>query len=302
MSGRLDGRVAIVTGASGGLGEAYARALAGAGAAVVLGARRADRLDRLAAELPKARVVAGSTADPTIATSLVDEACSRFGRVDVVVNNAGALHDRTLLKMSVEEFDDVLDSHVRSAFLVTQCAASAMRSQGSGAIINVGSDSGLRGAFGQTNYAAAKGALAAMTLTWAKELARYEIGCNCILPNAKTAMTGGLDELLASYRYAPDSAGFPRAMGEPRDAAPLVVHLAAAGPEVTGLIVGIGGDKLSIWEPAREVAWAYRQGGWSAEAVEAELELVLRGDPNGGGYSPDYRAAINQPAMEGKKA
>jgi NAD(P)-dependent dehydrogenase (short-subunit alcohol dehydrogenase family) len=292
LSGRLDGSVAIVTGASSGLGAAYARALAEAGARLVLSGRRAELLEALAVELPSAVAVPGDVGAPGTAERLAAAAIDTYGRVDVLVNNAGGLRDRTLAKMSFEEFDEVLRSHVYGAFLVTRACVGHMREQGGGTIINVGSDSGLRGAFGQTNYAAAKGALAAMTLTWARELGRYGITCNCLLPNALTAMTEGLDKLLAEYGYGPPGE-FPRAMGEAAEVAPLVVLLASGRfRHVNGLLLGLGGDKLSIWEPAREVGWAFRDGGWSEADLEASLELVLRGDPNGGATAWSAQPAV----------
>ncbi len=127
--------------------------------------------------------VPGDVADPALAERAVSAALSEFGRLDVLVNNAGGVRDRTLLKMSDEEFDEVIAAHVRGPFLLTRACARAMRDRGEGGtIINIGSDSGLLGAFGQTNYAAAKGAVLGMTLTWARELERYGITCNCVLP------------------------------------------------------------------------------------------------------------------------
>ncbi|HKP18529.1 MAG TPA: SDR family NAD(P)-dependent oxidoreductase [Gaiellaceae bacterium] len=277
----LAGRVAAVTGASEGLGAAYARALAEAGASVVLNARRAKPLEDLAGELPRAAVAAGDVGDPETAERIVEAALSAFGRLDVLVNNAGTLRDRTLLKMSPEEFDDVLRSHVYGTFLVTRQAAPVMREQGSGAIVNVGSDSGMRGAFGQTNYAAAKGAIAAMTLTWAQELGKYGITCNCVFPNARTQMTENLDELLRNYRYD-DTDGF-RALGESEEAAPLVVLLASdSGRRLNGLFLSLAGDKLSIWDRAREVRCAFKSGGWTLGDLERSLEFALGSDLNTG--------------------
>jgi NAD(P)-dependent dehydrogenase (short-subunit alcohol dehydrogenase family) len=277
----LADRVVAVTGSSRGLGAAYARALAQAGASVVLNARHAEALTGLAEELPRAAVAAGDVGDPETAERIVETALSSFGRLDALVNNAGTLRDRTLLKMSAEEFDEVLRSHVFGTFLVTQRVATALREQGGGAIVNVGSDSGMRGAFGQTNYAAAKGAIAAMTLTWAQELGRYGITCNCVLPNARTEMTENLDELLTDYRYA-DTEGF-RALGDPEEAAPLVVLLVSdRGRHLNGLFLSLAGDKLSIWDRAREVRCAFKAGGWSVGDLERSMEFALGSDLNTG--------------------
>ncbi len=283
MSGeRLAGQVAVVTGASRGLGQAYARGLAHAGATLVLGGRDRAALDELARSLPHAVSVPGDVSSPETARELVDAALSCSGRVDVVVNNAGTLRDRTLLKMSLEEFENVMRSHVYGTFLLTQAAASAMRERGGGTVVNVGSDSGMRGAFGQTNYAAAKGAIAAMTLTWAHELGRYGITCNCVLPNAHTAMTESVPELLEEYRYG-EKSRFPRALGSAEEAAALVVFLASpAARHLNGMFLSLGGDKLSVWDRAREVRCAFKQGGWAVEDLEESLEFALGADLNAG--------------------
>ncbi len=129
-----------------------------------------------------------------------------------------------------------------------------MRERGGGTVINIGSDSGLLGAFGQSNYAAAKGAILGLTLTWARELPRHGITCNCVLPNALTAMTEGLHDLLAAYRYGPPEQ-FPRALGEAVEAAPLIVLLAGERwSRLNGRLLSLGGDKLSVWEPPAEAA------------------------------------------------
>jgi NAD(P)-dependent dehydrogenase (short-subunit alcohol dehydrogenase family) len=274
VSADLHGRVAIVTGATAGLGRAYALALAQAGADVVLSARRPEPLRELSTRLGGAPTVAGDVGDGNVAQELVDTALSAYGRVDAVVNNAGAVRDRTLLKMSDDEFDEVIRGHVYGTFYVTRACALAMRSQGSGAVINIGSDS-MVGAFGQSNYAAAKGAILGLTLTWARELARYGITCNCVLPNALTAMTEELPELLAAYRYGPPE-GFPRALGSAAEVAPLIVLLASdRGRGLNGLLLSLGGDKLSIWQPPAETSVAFLNGGWTVTELERSLEFAL---------------------------
>jgi NAD(P)-dependent dehydrogenase (short-subunit alcohol dehydrogenase family) len=282
LSKLLAGRVVVVTGSSSGLGAAYARAFAAEGASLVLNGRQAEPLAELAKDLPAAVVVAGDVGDPATAERIVETAVSAFGRVDVLVNNAGGLRDRTLLKMTVEEFDEVIRTHVYGTFLVTRLVAPTMRDQGSGSIINIGSDSGMRGAFGQTNYAGAKGAIAAMTLTWAKELAKYGVTCNCVLPNAHTKMTEDLDGLLSDYRYG-GTENFPRALGEPDEAAPLLVLLATERwRNLNGLFLSLGGDKLSIWDQAREVRCAFKEGGWTIEELDRSIEFALGADLNAG--------------------
>jgi NAD(P)-dependent dehydrogenase (short-subunit alcohol dehydrogenase family) len=271
----LDGRVVLVTGASRGLGEAYARALAEHGARLVVTGRDAERLQSVADELPEAVAVAGDVSAPGFAARAVDEAVRSFGQIDVLVNNAGGVRDRTLLKMSDDEFDEVMKAHAYGTFYMTRAAATAMRDGGGGGtVINVGSDS-YRGVFGQTNYAAAKGAVASMTLTWALELPRHGITCNCVLPNALTAMTEPLEQVLEEYRYGPRSS-FPRALGEASEAAPLVVMLASGRwSGLNGAFLSLGGDKLSMWTPPQELRTAFHQGGWTVADLERSTEFAL---------------------------
>jgi NAD(P)-dependent dehydrogenase (short-subunit alcohol dehydrogenase family) len=281
----------VVTGASAGLGEAYARALVNAGARVVIVARRRSALVRLAAELGSAAAVVGDVGDPWLADQVVDAAISNFGRLDAVVNNAGGVRDRTLLKMSDGEFDEVVRSHVYGTFYVTRACARAMRERDGGTIINVGSDSGLLGAFGQSNYAAAKGAILGLTLTWARELPRYGITCNCVLPNALTAMTEGLPDLLAEYRYGTPEQ-FPRALGEATEAAPLVVLLAGRRwSALNGRLISLGGDRLSVWEPPAEARVAFLHGGWSVAQLDHCLEFAV-------GVSAPSPGAADQVGMD----
>jgi 3-oxoacyl-[acyl-carrier protein] reductase len=271
----LDGRVVVVTGASIGLGEAYARALSAAGARLVVCARNADRLHALARELPDTVAVVGDVGDADVADEVVAAAVDAFGRLDVLVNNAGMVRDRTLLRMSDDEFDEVVRAHVYGTFFMARACARQMKEQGGGSIINIGSDSGLAGAFGQTNYAAAKGAVLGLTLTWAQELVRYGITCNCVLPNALTEMTEGLDELLESYRYGGPER-FPRALGEAAEVAPLIVLLAGSRwSRLNGRILSLGGDKLSLWEPPAETRTAFMQGGWTLPELDRSMEFAL---------------------------
>jgi NAD(P)-dependent dehydrogenase (short-subunit alcohol dehydrogenase family) len=276
----LSGRVAIVTGAGRGLGRAYAEALAAAGASVVVN----DADSGAAAEVAEKITAAGGMAvaqpgavGPTeVADRLVERAVAEYGRLDVLVTNAGILRDRMLWNMSDEEFDDVLQVHLRGTFTCVRAAVRQMRAQGSGGrIIAVGSPAGQRGNVGQTNYSAAKAAVVGMVRTWSMECARAGITVNAVIPVAATAMTATIPAF-APYVSAWQADGTPlpgwlraaEGFGVPEDAAGLVVFLASARSDhVTGQAIGIGGDKLSLWSHPQEIAAAYRAGGWSADEI-----------------------------------
>jgi 3-oxoacyl-[acyl-carrier protein] reductase len=276
----LTGKVAVVTGSGRGLGLAYATELARRGAAVVVNdvdAAIADEAVRSITEAggsAVAEVVPVGTSEA--AQALVDRAVEEFGRLDVLVNNAGILRDATLWKMTDDDFDAVITTHLRGTFTCTRAAAVKLREQGQGGrIICVGSPTGQVGNFGQTNYAAAKAGIVGMVRTWAMELARAEITVNAIVPVAATAMTETIPALkpyidaLKAGEPLPPFARQQLGFGSPQDAAGLVAFLAsddAAG--ITGQAVGIGGDRLALWSHPSEVAVEFADGtGWSADAI-----------------------------------
>jgi NAD(P)-dependent dehydrogenase (short-subunit alcohol dehydrogenase family) len=280
----LTGRVAVVTGAGRGLGLAYATALARSGAAVVVNdadeAAAAEAVERIVASGGRAVAEAGAVGPAGVAERLVERAVSAFGRLDALVTNAGILRDRVLWKMSDEDFDAVLDVHLRGTFTCVRAAVQRMRAQGAqppdgGRIVVVGSPAGQRGNFGQTNYSAAKAAIVGMTRTWAMECARAGITVNAVVPVAATAMTATMPAFAPHVEaFERDGTPFPawlragEGFGTPDDAAGLVVYLAsAASASVTGQAIGIGGDKLSMWTHPTEAAAAYRAGGWSADDI-----------------------------------
>src|SRR5690606_2834128 len=172
----LDGRVAVVTGAGRGLGRAYAKALAAAGAAVVVNDIDADVAEETVSEITKNGGKAVVEVDPVgeteTAQALVDRAVNEFGRLDVMVTNAGVLRDRTLRNVTDEDFDLVLRTHLRGTFTCGRAAFLRFREQGEGGrLILVGSPAGQRASFGQTAYSAAKAAIVGMARTWAVECA-----------------------------------------------------------------------------------------------------------------------------------
>ena len=276
---RLDNRVAVVTGSGRGLGRAYALALAAAGAAVVVN----DLDEASATETTQLISDAGGTGvaeiaavgDSESAQQLVDRAVSEFGRLDVMLTNAGVLRDRVLWKMSDEDFDLVIKTHLRGTFTCVRAAAIQMREQGEGGrILTVGSPTGQFGNFGQTNYAAAKAGIAGMVRTWAMELARAGITANTIVPTAWTEMTATIPIYAPLVARAAAGEPFPRlvrqehAVGMPEDCAGLAVFLASdAAADITGQAIGIGGDKLTLYTHPSEAKFIYLEGGWTAEEI-----------------------------------
>ena len=276
----LSGKVAIVTGSGRGLGLAYATELARSGASVVVN----DVDEAVAQQAVTAITDAGGTAVAEVvpvgsseaAQALVDRAVGEFGRLDILVNNAGILRDSTLWKMTDDDFDAVITTHLRGTFTCTRAAAVKLREQGEGGrIICVGSPTGQVGNFGQTNYAAAKAGIVGMVRTWAMELARAQITVNAIVPVAATAMTETIPALkpfvdaLKAGEPLPPFARQQLGFGSPEDAAGLVAFLASdAAAGITGQAVGIGGDRLALWSHPSEVVVEFADGtGWSADAV-----------------------------------
>jgi NAD(P)-dependent dehydrogenase (short-subunit alcohol dehydrogenase family) len=288
----LVGKVAVVTGAGQGLGRAYAVALARAGASVVvndLDAAAAAETASLAGA--RAVAVAGDVGDRALADGLVTRAVEAFGRLDVMVTNAGVLRDAVLWKMTDDDFDLVVRTHLRGTFLCARAAAIRLREQGQGGrVIVVGSPAGQYGNFGQTNYAAAKAGVVALARTWALELARAQITVNAVVPTAWTAMTATipiykpLAARVAAGEPLPAVVRREHAIGLPEDCAGLVVFLASnAGAGITGQAIGIGGDRLCLYSHPAEIVTELRDGGWDADAIAAvwQSQFAPHAQPSG---------------------
>jgi NAD(P)-dependent dehydrogenase (short-subunit alcohol dehydrogenase family) len=275
----LSGKVAIVTGSGQGLGLAYAEALAAAGASVVVNdvddEKAGAAARRIRASGGEAIPVGVPVGDSQAADTLVSAAVDTYGRLDAMVTNAGILRDRTLWKMSDDEFDEVIRVHLRGTFTCARAAAIYFREAGHGGrLILAGSPAGQRGNFGQTNYAAAKAGIAAMARTWALELARAGVTVNAIVPNAVTAMTATVPflqpyvEMVERGDPLPSKVRRSVGFGPPEDCAGLVVFLASdQAAHITGQCIGIGGDRLSLWSHPTEVRTAFKDGGWDADAI-----------------------------------
>lgn len=283
----LDGKVAVVTGSGRGLGLAYARELARHGAAVVVNdvdaATAAEAVATIEADGGRAVAVVAPVGPTATAQELVRTAVETFGRLDILVTNAGVLRDTVLWKMSDDDFDTVIGVHLRGTFTCVREAATWMRENGvSGRIICIGSPTGQRGNFGQTNYAAAKAGIVGMVRTWALELRKAGITANAVIPVAATAMTATVPYFAAAVEA--DAAGEPMpaffrhdlGFGTSDDVAGLIAYLASdAAGAVTGQAIGIGGDRLQLWTHPEPATTAYRDGGWSAEALADEFDAVV---------------------------
>jgi NAD(P)-dependent dehydrogenase (short-subunit alcohol dehydrogenase family) len=275
----LAGKVAIVTGGGRGLGLAYAAALAAAGAAVVVNDVEPEvtqaAVESITARGGRAVAGVGAVGPAEVADALVQTAVNSFGRLDILVTNAGILRDTVLWKMSDDDFDDVVRVHLRGTFTCARAAAVRLRQQGEGGrIICVGSPTGQVGNFGQTNYAAAKAGIVGMVRTWSLELARAGITVNAVIPVASTGMTetaaflAPYVEALREGRPLPPYARRELSFGPPEDVAGLVVFLAGDGAaQVSGQAIGLGGDRLALWSHPAEAVVEFGDGGWTAESI-----------------------------------
>ncbi|KAB2915046.1 MAG: 3-oxoacyl-[acyl-carrier-protein] reductase [Hyphomicrobiaceae bacterium] len=244
----LTDKTALVTGATGGIGGAIARALHKQGATVAISGRQKDKLDALAAELgSRVHVCPCDLADKAQVAKLVDEAVAKLGRLDILVNNAGLTKDNLFMVMKDDQWDDVIAVNLTSTFMLMRAAArSMMRAKtGYGRIINISSVSGVIGNPGQGNYAASKAGMIGMSKSLAREVASRGITVNCIAPGfISTPMTDALnDKQVATIKEAIPAQRF----GTPDDIAAATVYLAAAeAGYMTGQTLHVNGGMVMI--------------------------------------------------------
>jgi hypothetical protein len=273
----LKGKVAVVTGAARGVGREIALLMATQGARVVVndygGSEVGTGSDRKPADeaVDEIRRAGGeavanydSVASMAGGQAIVKTALDAFGRVDIVVNNAGILRDRMIFNMTEEEWDAVIDTHLKGTFAVTRAAAPLMREQKSGRFINMTSTSGLIGNAGQANYAAAKLGIFGLTKATALDMARYNVTANCISPFAWTRMIGTI----------PTSTEAQKARVEkikklsPAHIAPVAAFLASdAAKDITGQVFGVRGKEIMLFSHERPIMRVHHAEGWTAERL-----------------------------------
>jgi NAD(P)-dependent dehydrogenase (short-subunit alcohol dehydrogenase family) len=281
--GRLDGRVAIVTGAGRGIGRSVAILLASEGASVVvndLGAAldgsgsdtgpAGQVVEEIAAAGGKAVANGADVSDHAAAQGLIGSAIEQFGRLDVLVNVAGILRDRMVFNMTEQEWDDVIRVHLRGTFNTTKFAAGHWRSirdpQAQNRIINFTSVSGLHGAPGQPNYAAAKMGIVGLTYSCANALRAYGVTANAISPGAATRMTESVPTERRRARATPDE-------WSPDNVAPVVAYLASEQSGwITGRIVHSSGYEIALYSNPEPEIRIIGTGPWDAESLASHVE------------------------------
>lgn len=275
--GLLDGKVVIVTGAGRGIGRGEALEVAREGAAVVLNELDADVgrtvVEEIEAAGGRAVLDTGDVSDPAVADALVQRTLGEFGQLDALVNNAGILRDRTLVKMTPEEWDAVIRVHLRGHYAPTHAACGYFRKANRpGHIVCTASTSGLLGNFGQSNYGAAKAGIAAFSTIVAMEMAKYGVTCNAIAPAARTRMTE------SAYGEIPTSDGADGFdFWHPDNVAPMVAYLCSdAASHISGKVFGVQGDAVELYRPFTSAA-AIENGGrrWEPQQLAGQVDQLF---------------------------
>ncbi|MBW8269940.1 SDR family NAD(P)-dependent oxidoreductase [Caldovatus aquaticus] len=283
----LEGKVAVVTGSGGGIGREIALAMAAAGAKVIVN----DVGASLSGEGPtsstpaeqtralirqrggEAEISTDSVADWASAQKIVQAAFDHFGRIDIVVNNAGILRDQIFHRMTPEEWLAVIGVHLNGSFFVSRAAAPHFRQQQSGAYVHMTSTSGLIGNFGQANYSAAKLGIAALSKSIALDMARFNVRSNCIAPFAWSRMTSSIPAETPEQKARVEKI---MKMG-PEKNAPLAVFLASdAAKDVTGQIFGTRHNEIFLFSQPRPVRSIHRAEGWTPEAIAEHALPALK--------------------------
>ena len=273
----LKGKVAVVTGAGRGVGREIALLMAKHGARVVVNdyggsevGTGSDRkpADQVVEEILTAGGEAAANYD-SVATmaggqAIIKTALDAFGRIDIVVNNAGILRDRMIFNMTEEEWDAVINTHLKGTFAVTRAAAPLMREQKWGRFINMTSTSGLIGNVGQANYAAAKLGIFGLTKATALDMARYNVTANCISPFAWTRMIGTIPTETEAQKARVDKIK----KLSPAHIAPVAAFLASdAAKDITGQVFGVRGKEIMLFSHERPIMRVHHHEGWTVERL-----------------------------------
>jgi NAD(P)-dependent dehydrogenase (short-subunit alcohol dehydrogenase family) len=282
----LEGKVALVTGAGGGIGRDFALAMAGAGARVLVNdigtsvkgeGRDAGPAQQVADEIREAGGSAVASTDSVSewesANRIVQCAVDSFGRLDVVVNNAGILRDRFFFNMSVEEWRAVIDVHLNGSFYVSRAAAPHFKSQESGCYVHMTSTSGLIGNLGQANYSAAKLGIVGLSKSIALDMAKYQVRSNCISPFAWSRMIGSIPTETEDQKARVEKL---KSM-QTAKIAPLAVFLASdAARDVSGQVFAVRANEIFLMSQSRPLRSVHRAEGWSAETIASHAAPALR--------------------------
>lgn len=288
MAGICDGRVIIITGAGGGLGAAHAHVFAAEGASVVVNDINRDAaqkvVDEIVAAGGKAVVNTSDITNYADSENAVKQAIEAFGDLHAVLNNAGINRDRMFASMTEAEWDAIMAVHLKGHFCISSHAVHYWRDQSKAGkkvdarIINTTSGAGLQGSVGQSNYAAAKAGIAALTLNQAAELARYGITANAVAPAARTGMTTAV-EAMAQRMAKPTDGSFD--YWAPENVSSLLVWLASPqSAHVTGRVFESEGGKISIADGWRTTAGVDKGARWApAEVGQAMAQLLAQEVP-----------------------
>jgi len=282
--GILDGKVALITGAGRGIGREHALMMASEGAKVVVNDLGGDASGAGADATPAQEVVAeieamggeavvngGNVAKFDEAGAMVQQAIDTFGDINIIVNNAGILRDRMLVSMSEEEWDSVIDVHLKGTWLMMKHASAHWREQAKsgaevkGSIVNTSSTSGLHSNVGQSNYGAAKSAIATLSIIGAQELGRYGVRVNAIAPGARTRMTlstPGLGDRIGE----PEDGSFDQ--WDPANIAPLVAWLCTADCPATAQVYWVAGNRIARYLEWARTDVADTDGRWEIDDVD----------------------------------
>jgi len=300
MPTKLTGRTAVVTGAGRGIGRSVAILLAQEGANVVVndpgvsvdGSGHDDApADQVVAEIKTAGGNAVANHD-SVATAeggenMVRQCVDAFGRIDILINVAGILRDRMIFNMAEEEWDDVINVHLKGHFNTIRPASALMRQQRYGRIVNFSSISGLRGNSGQANYGAAKAGIAGLTRVVARDLGRYGVTCNCIAPGAFTRMVAQVPDTTRTLRAARGmgqqaSSAFRPTDMTPDHVAPMTVWLCTDDAwNVNGKIFHVGGGNISLAHEEMPIRQITKDGRWTVEELTYLAPgQLLAGIPN----------------------